>query len=150
MVAMLGEKKETQEIKQRLAEFFLDRDIQGAKLFFLESLKKRPDIMMEASDIHGDLRLCMQLISTAEYEYDDNHDSDVAPAVGTVYSGTYLDKCNRLDTLLNRFSALNAAVMRQMCGRADEKDLSCIQDVFFSEHAVRISRELMRVSYKPS
>ena len=64
MVGMLGEKAETAEIKHKLGEFFAKGDYEGAKEFFLEARKKRPDILMEASDITGELHLCMQIIAT--------------------------------------------------------------------------------------
>ena len=36
--------------------------------YFLECYKKRPDVLMEASDVTGELRLCMQIISTCSFE----------------------------------------------------------------------------------
>ena len=34
----------------------------------MENYVKRPDILMEASDITGELHLCMQVISTCSFE----------------------------------------------------------------------------------
>ena len=67
-VGMSSEKYETEQIKQRLAVYFANQDIAGAKQYFLQQLDKRPDVLMEASDIRGELKLCMQVISTCEYE----------------------------------------------------------------------------------
>lgn len=67
-VGMSSEKYETEEIKQNLAVYFKNKDIAGAKQYFLKQLEKRPDVLMEASDIRGELKLCMQIISTCEYE----------------------------------------------------------------------------------
>ncbi len=67
-VGMSGEKRETKEIKQQMSVFFAQNNIKGAKQYFLQELEKRPDVLMEASDIHGELKLCMQIISTCEYE----------------------------------------------------------------------------------
>ncbi len=67
-VGMTSEKYETEEIKQRLAVYFEKQDIAGAKRYFLSELEKRPDVLMEASDVKGELKLCMQIISTCEYE----------------------------------------------------------------------------------
>ena len=72
MVGMFGEKKETRETKEALSLFFEKGDVAGAKAFFLEALKKRPDLLMEASDIYGDLKAAMQAISTAEFEGEKN------------------------------------------------------------------------------
>jgi len=67
-VGMTGEKFETRRIKNRMAAYFADGDIQGAKACFERELGERPDVLMEASDIYGELKLCMQVISTCEYE----------------------------------------------------------------------------------
>lgn len=67
-VGMSSEKYETEQIKQTLGTYFANKDIDGAKRYFLQELDKRPDVLMEASDIRGELKLCMQLISTCEYE----------------------------------------------------------------------------------
>lgn len=67
-VGMSSEKYETEQIKQQLAVYFANQDIPGAKQYFLQQLDKRPDVLMEASDIRGELKLCMQVISTCEYE----------------------------------------------------------------------------------
>lgn len=68
MVGVFGEKAETREMKGKLAEFLKKQDIDGAKAYFMESWKSRPDIMMEASDLTGELRLIMQIITTADHE----------------------------------------------------------------------------------
>lgn len=67
-VGMIGEKAETRELKARLADYFRRRNAEGARHCFLQTLKRRPDVMMEASDITGELRLAMQVIATAEQE----------------------------------------------------------------------------------
>lgn len=68
MVGVFGEKAETREMKEKLAKFLKEQDIDGAKAYFMERWKSRPDIMMEASDLTGELRLMMQIIATADYE----------------------------------------------------------------------------------
>lgn len=68
MVGVFGEKAETREMKEKLAEFLKKQDIDGAKAYFMEKWKSRPDIMMEASDLTGELRLIMQIITTADHE----------------------------------------------------------------------------------
>ena len=68
MVGIVGEKHETETLKQQLAAFFEKGNYLAAKECFLSAYQKRPDILMEASDINGELRLCMQIISTCEFE----------------------------------------------------------------------------------
>lgn len=67
-VAVIGEKKETIELKEQLSSYFQKGDIQGAKTYFTTIYSKRPDVLMEASDFDGSLKLAMQAISTAEHE----------------------------------------------------------------------------------
>lgn len=67
-VGLIGEKKETKETIDRLLNYLHQEDIAGAKAYFLSVKEKRPDILMEASDIDGRLHLCLQIISTCEYE----------------------------------------------------------------------------------
>ena len=67
-VGMVGEKKETTETVNKMWDFFSEGKIEDARDYFLKIRSKRPDILMEASDIHNYLRLNMQIISTCEYE----------------------------------------------------------------------------------
>lgn len=67
-VGMSAEKRETEEIKNQLGEYFAVSDIARAKQYMMRQLEQRPDVLMEASDIKGELKLCMQIISTCEYE----------------------------------------------------------------------------------
>ncbi len=67
-VGMTDEKRETAEIKERLAAYFNEKDIAGAKAYMLACLEKRPDVLMEASDITGELKMSMQVIAVCELE----------------------------------------------------------------------------------
>lgn len=67
-VGVLGEKAETGEVKRQMARLVRDGDIDGAKRYFMEVHRKRPDIMMEAADVTGELHLAMQIVGTADME----------------------------------------------------------------------------------
>lgn len=67
-VAIIGEKMETREIKENMARFFEQQDAKGAKEYFAQYLKVRPDVLMEASDITGECKLCLQAVSIANLE----------------------------------------------------------------------------------
>lgn len=67
-VGMIGAKKETTEVVDELLRFFQKKDIAGAKEYFLSCHKKRPDIMMEASDIDRHLHWCLEAIAIYERE----------------------------------------------------------------------------------
>ncbi len=68
MVGMTNEKVETKELKAKLASYFAAGDYTAAKQCFLAERQKRPDLLMEASDITGELHLCMEVIAICEYE----------------------------------------------------------------------------------
>ena len=123
-VGMLGEKAETRELKERLAEYFLRRDVDGAKAFFLKRRQERPDLMMEASDVTGELRLCMQVIATAGLERER-------------YGTSILDRENRFSELMRMFAALNRAVCRAQAGQGSGDLILKPERYGFTEVAVR-------------
>lgn len=67
-VGIIGEKKETKETKEALYRLIHENKIEEAKAYFLATREKRPDILMEASDISGELHLLLQVISICEFE----------------------------------------------------------------------------------
>ena len=99
-VGMLGEKAETRELKERLAEYFKKKDIEGAMQYFLKVKEARPDVMMEASDVTGELRLCMQIIATAGKEQ-------------VAYGYSVLDREYDFRRLIALFAELNHVVCRK-------------------------------------
>lgn len=68
MVGLISEKAETKELKEQIADFFRKKDVAEAKECFLRFYRKRPDILMEVSDINRECRLAMQAISSLEWE----------------------------------------------------------------------------------
>lgn len=94
-VAIIGEKKETNEVIQKMARFFAGKDAAGAKAYFETVLSKRPDILMEASDINGECKLCLQAVSTANLEL-------------AAYGHSFLDKVNEYDAVIDYFRKLNS------------------------------------------
>lgn len=98
-IGMLGEKKETAELKIALADFFKKHDVEGAQKYFEEVIKMRPDVMMEASDITGELKICMQIIATYNFEKD-------------VYEKSIIDYVDDYKTLVHLFETINKTVVR--------------------------------------
>ncbi len=117
-VGMIGEKAETREMKERLSVYFAKKDIVGAKSYFLQKLEKRPDVLMEASDITGELKLCMQVIATCEREMEKN-------------GKCVLNQISGFSELMELFRILNDAVesIRKGTETQNERD-------FFMEHTV--------------
>lgn len=98
-VAIIGEKKETREVTARMAEFFHKKDAAGAKACLEAVLKQRPDIIMEASDINGECRLCLQAVSTANLELAE-------------YGHCFLDHMNDYQEIIQYFKELNSAAQK--------------------------------------
>lgn len=124
-VGMIGEKAETREIKEKLAEFLTKKDIAGAKEFFLTQRKARPDILMEASDITGELRLAMQIIATADLEM-------------KTYGKSILDMECDFKKLAAIFSKLNYVVALE--GKNLDEEEAFYKRPEISEAAVKIAK----------
>ena len=96
-VAIIGEKMETREVKEKMADFFANKDVKGAKDYFEQALKKRPDLLMEASDITGECKLCLQAVSTANLEL-------------LQYGRSFVERINTYKSIIEYFRALNKVV----------------------------------------
>ena len=106
-VAIIGEKMETREIKDKMAEFFAAKDVTGAKEYFAKCLKIRPDVLMEASDITGECKLCLQAVSTANLELASNGES-------------FLDMRKEYLEVIRFFRQLNAIVQKVIRGETQD------------------------------
>lgn len=96
-VGMTDEKRETAEIKEVLAGYFEKKDIDGAKRYLLTCLEKRPDVLMEASDITGELKLSMQVIAVCELEQQ-------------AYGESVIDRYQKFEELMDYFRRINDLV----------------------------------------
>ena len=105
-VAIIGEKTETREIKEKMAVFFRNGDARGAKDYFAECLKVRPDVLMEASDITGECKLCLQAVSTANLELD-------------AYGHSFLERLREYDEINRFFRGINDTALKIVKGGAD-------------------------------
>ncbi len=130
MVGMVGEKYETRLLKEQLAEFFEKRDYIAAEKHFMECYEKRPDILMEASDVNGELRLCMQIISTCKFE-----DAE--------YGKCILDTIQDYHSLIRHFGRLNIAAAHSLngCLTSEEQDF-LLQNSLVTPIALEIALKL--------
>lgn len=128
-VGMLGEKAETKELKMKLAKYFKNHDIEGAKEYFLKIQKDRPDVLMEASDITGELKLSMQVIATAEFEQSE-------------YGHTFLERTDEFDGLMTYFGNINNVVNNYKIGMNTQKDENFLKNTKISKEALKISAML--------
>lgn len=134
-VGMLGEKVETMELKEKLAQYFKKRDIDGAKTYFLKRKAERPDVLMEASDITGELRLCMQVIATAGLEQER-------------YGTNILEKENRFSKLMYLFRQINDVAAHVCKNTLTEEDKKFLQEYEISEVALEIARKVTQANRK--
>ena len=125
-VGMIDEKAETKEMKIRLAGYFYNKDISGAKQYFMEMYKKRPDVLMEASDITGELRVSMQVIATAEQEM---------KAFGT----SILDRVCDYKELMHMFKMFNSIVKRYCVGMETDNDKQMLKKLKMSDEAAEVA-----------
>ncbi|MDE7323856.1 MAG: DUF4422 domain-containing protein [Lachnospiraceae bacterium] len=109
-VAVIGEKKETSEVMNKMAFFFRKRDAAGAKAYFETVLKQRPDILMEASDINGECKLCLQAVSTANLELAE-------------YGNCFLNHINDYTVIMDYFRRLNSAAAKAVRAVSTESEL---------------------------
>lgn len=132
-VGMLGEKAETHEMKEQLAKYFAKRDIDGAKTYFLQRKAERPDVLMEASDVTGELRLSMQVIATAGLEYQ-------------TYGKSILDDENRFRELMQIFEHLNRVVYHYRNRIYQPDDIAFLKQYSISDVAIQVSLMLHKDS----
>ncbi len=129
MVGMTSEKTEVTEIKKELAKYFEKGDYAGAREFFLEQKKKRPDITMEASDITGELHLAMQVIATAGLEDDE-------------YGDHILNHERNFDRLMQIFGTLNRYTTLRLNGIPNPKEEGFIRENNITPVAVNVAETI--------
>lgn len=129
MVGMVGEKKETIEVRTRLADLIMDKQLSEAKAYFMDFIEKRPDILMEASDVNGELKLAMQIITSCEHEYES-------------YGKSVLDEIGDYRTLVKYFSRVNRIVSEERLGLLSQDDQCWLKDNRVSEVVLKIARML--------
>jgi hypothetical protein len=129
-VGMIGEKAETREIRERLAAYLKAHDIAGAKEYFLKQHEQRPDVLMEASDITGELHLAMQIIATADAEQ-------------RTYGRSFLEQEDDLARLVPLFAKLNRAVTNRRIYADSDEDRSFLQTMPLSPIAVELAEKIL-------
>ena len=130
MVGMLGEKAEVTEIKRTLAGFFGREDHEGAKAFFLEAVKKRPDLLMEASDVTGELHLCMEVIAIAGMEQQ-------------TYGENLLRRIHGFDQLMKYCNRLNSYVVQKKDGGVEPRLLEWMGKQKVTQVALYAAEQVM-------
>ena len=80
--------------------YFRKRDAAGAKEYFAQCLKNRPDVLMEASDVTGECKLCLQAVSTANLETQ-------------TYGHCFLEQISEYDEIISYFRRINDIVVRR-------------------------------------
>jgi hypothetical protein len=129
-VGIIGEKAETREIREQLAAYLAAHDLAGAEAYFMRQHKQRPDVLMEASDITGELRLTMQIIATADAEQ-------------KAYGRSFLEQEDDLSRLIPLFTKLNRAVTNRRMHMETEEDRIFLQTMPLSPLAVELAEKIL-------
>lgn len=135
MVGMTAEKQETKEMKVKLAEYFREKDVHGAKKYFVECINKRPDVLLEASDITGELKLSMQVISTCEFELQN-------------YQNCVMEEINDFKELMTYFRKLNDIVKRYKINKNQIEDIEYLKNHKVSPTAIEIAVKILGTEEK--
>ena len=130
MVGMLGEKAEVTEVKHRLSDYFIQGDYEGAKEFFLEAKRLRPDLLMEASDVTGELHLCMEVIAIAGLEQQ-------------AYGTNLLEGIREFDALMRYCNRLNSYVVQETRGQVDANLKKWYDEQRVTEVAHQVAKAVM-------
>jgi len=130
-VAIIGEKKETREITEKMASFFKQKDIDGAHAYFTQYLKIRPDVLMEASDTTGECKLCLQAVATARLEQ-------------ASYGTSFLEKRNDYTSVISYFQHLNAIAKRRVTGMETADDRLWLAQNAVTDIAIQAAERLYR------
>lgn len=128
-VGMTTEKYETKQMKEKLSEYFFQGDLAGAKEYFLSVLEKRPDLLMEASDITGELKLSMQVIAVCTLEKE-------------AYGTSVIDKIRQFDGLMHYFTRLNEIISDCSLKQISEEDIRFLKEQQVTDIAIEASARL--------
>jgi len=128
----------TQSVLQDLFCMIMLVDITGLNAEYtklsssLEALGKRPDLLMEASDITGELRMSMELIAIAEKERDDE-------------DKCILDLGLNYRELMNAVSELNKTVLNRRKNELTPEDREFLNGPYITGSAVYIADKVLPV-----
>lgn len=156
-VGMLGEKAETRELKERLATYFKERDVQGAKSLFLATLEKRPDVLMEASDVTGELKLSMQVIATVEQELKSAEEHIHIESSQKEMAGEYkqridssfgnlLERNNDFQKLMQELTLLNSYVTKLFNRSERQAEIERLREIEISKEEAFVAIQILKVS----
>lgn len=127
-VGMIGAKNETAEVVDRMLVLFAEKRVEEAKACFLSYYRKRPDILMEASDIDGHLHLCLEAVSV--FEYESLHGMDKIPIT------------SEKEELFYYLERLNCAVTELTGNAYGNGETDCLAGKMYSEYAIAVSVKL--------
>ncbi len=140
-VGMTTEKYETRQMKEQLAAYFQQGDLTGAKEYFLGVLERRPDVLMEASDITGELKLSMQVIAVCELERQ-AHGESVLDRVRERHRKAAGSQEKIFAELMHYFGRLNEIVSSCRIKQPGEADIRFLLEEKPSDIAVEASARL--------
>lgn len=118
MVGMVGEKSEVRQVKAGMWEYLSKFDYSRAKEYFLSEYEKRPDLLMEASDVGWELHYLMEAVLVCEFE------ADAAKEL-------FLKRISGYEELLSYLRNLNGYIKKKEKAK-----------YFFSDEAIHVANTL--------
>lgn len=125
------EKAETLELKQKLRELVAQQKFQEAREWFYGTLEKRPDVVLEVSDISQELEPMIQIIHICEQERELG-----LPCMAELSSD--------LNVLLTHHKVLKQALQHIFTGEASEQEVSYLID----SHASWVSIMMVLINHE--
>ena len=128
-----GESRSDRDKGKTCREYFKAKDYEGAKQYFLAAKKARPDLLMEASDITGELHLCMEIIAIAGLEQEE-------------YGTNLLQERSDFKELMHYGNQLNRYALTVIRGENDPQLEAWAKDNHVSDAALQAAIAVMRAS----
>ena len=128
-VGMVGEKAETRELKAVLSSFLAKEDTKGAMQYFMDFYNKRPDVLMEASDVTGELHLMLQITAVM--------DMQIKREGGSFYKSN-----PDVRKWFGVFSGINRKTQLELKGQLTEDWKEMYREMGIPEEAFAVARKL--------
>ena len=126
---VFGEKAETRELKAVLSSFLAKEDTKGAMQYFMDFYNKRPDVLMEASDVTGELHLMLQITAVM--------DMQIKREGGSFYKSN-----PDVRKWFGVFSGINRKTQLELKGQLTEDWKEMYREMGIPEEAFAVARKL--------
>lgn len=127
-IGMSQEKAETIELKQKIKEIVSGgtlQDVQKALTLFRETMKSRPDVMLPASDLSGELADMFRILYICEQEL-------IQGQAGMLYIS------KDINVLLKHYHLIETILLHLLTGTVSQEEVDYFGDARVSLHMLKI------------